>query len=196
VTERVVTIEGRRVRVGTFADAGRLCVTDRSPNGVSGHRYREYQSGTASFIEAAPPPIMVSDPHDPTGPKVPYRDADGNLQVDLGAVAAWNRRRRGQGGWQPPTSVEDLRRTPFLERLLVAARDGVLSVRPGVKRGWQVYVGDEKLPPQRAGQMLSALVRVGAVEAPDPEVRERQFLPLAAAGRGVLTRWGANHPKA
>lgn len=196
MAERVVTIEGRRVRVGTFADAGRLCVTDRSPDGVSGHRYREYQSGGASMVRPAPGPIMVTDPGDPLGPKIPYRDASGALLVDLDAVVAWNAERRGQGGWQPPTSVEDLRRTPFLERLLVAARDGVLSVRPGVKRGWQVYVGDEKLPPQRAGQMLSALVRVGAVEAPDPEVRERQFLPLAGAGRGVLTRWGVNHPKA
>lgn len=191
VAERYVTIDGREVRVGTYADAGALCTPP-----VSGDTYRRYTiTGPAAVMSPpAPGPLDVPDSTDRTGQRrTPLLDDNRAAQIDLDAAAEWDAQRPGSGSWRRPADADGLKPSPMLVRLLVAARDGQLAVRRGNARRvtWRVLVrGVEEPALTRVGQMLAALVSVGAVAAPDPSLREPQPLALLDAGRGVLTRWG------
>lgn len=198
MAERTVEIDGRTVRVGTFADAGRLCVTDRSPNGVSARTYQFYSSPRSRLSDPAPGALQIRDTTDPKAGLIPYRDAQGRLQVDLDAVQEWNRRRPGDGAHGSPDRPETattLRRSPLRERMLVAARDRALVVVRTTPGRWQTWIGDEQLPPHRAGQIRGGLHRLELVVAPDPVGPDRQVLALLPAGAEVLTRWGLDQPE-
>lgn len=191
VAERYVTIDGRRVRVGTYADAGRLCVSEASPSGVSAATYRDYAArggtGRNRAPTAAPGPLSIPDPTDDTGERrIPLLEPGTRAaQIDLDAVVVWNAARPGPRGWQGA-----LRRTPMTVQMLTAVRDGRLVVRPGADQGWWVLVDGEQLTPRRAGQVLSLLVSEKAVSAPDRAVLDEQRLDLLDEGREILTRWG------
>lgn len=193
--ERYVEVEGRRVRVGTYADAGALC----NPP-ISGSTYRRYTL-PGLLDPPAPGPLTIPDPDGGAGTVL----TDGGTRaplVDLDAAIAWDAGRPGSG--RRPQTAATLRETPLRRRLLEAARTGrlvvVRSTRQAARRatedrpeggwGWQTYIGDEQLPSRRAGQSRAELQEFGLLSAPDPAGAKRQHLALLPAGVEVLTRWG------
>lgn len=116
--DQVAVIERDGLRLGTAADAGRLCVTDRSAEGVSGDLYRYYVRE-----QGAPAPYQVKDPI--TRKLTSARDADGRELFDLDAVAAWNDARPGPGSRVNPG--RPVKWTALRWDLLAGARDGRLT---------------------------------------------------------------------
>lgn len=178
MTERTIEIEGRPVRVGTVVDAGRLCVSETSPRGISGERYRQYyRQGTA------PRPLTEpADPRKPDGPRVPVRDGEtGGVLVDLDAVEAWNRDRPGRGGWHwSSVTADTLKHTDARARLLLAARDGTLYV---AESGHTEVDGERQ--ERRVAQSRTSLQQLGILGEPDAQGR----VPLTLVGLKVLARW-------
>lgn len=193
MTERTVQVGGRLVRVGNADDAGRLCRTPKRPEGYDGREYRWQVRRNG-----APSPVQVPDPFPPTGQTPTLVDLliDGRPQFDLDAVEEWNAARPGSGGWRnAAVTAETLPRTETREWLLVAARDGRMTLdlphrrdRPGVAR-----VDGEQLD-SRTAQSRGHMRDLGLLVDPAPDAETRQVL-LPEAGRAALTRWGgANRP--
>jgi len=124
--------DGRRYRVGTAGDAGRLCVTAEAPNGVDGRQYRRMLKKPPRTYEAPPGPIRYRpapeeaemlralnarrgfvgeqlEPPAPAGEVVLTDPVTGHQLYDLDAVERWNAGRPGRGRWQrrKPTDEED-----------------------------------------------------------------------------------------
>jgi hypothetical protein len=88
---------GKRHRVGTADDAGRLCVTAEAEHGVSGHQYRRMVRKPPKTSAPPPGPIDVGGAllMDPDTREALY---------DLDAVRKWNAARPGRGKWRRTTS--------------------------------------------------------------------------------------------
>lgn len=190
VTERVVTLpDGRKVRAGTAADAGRLCVTDRSPNGISGAQYRWYssQSGDGRYRGTpAPGPIMVWDESLGKDVRVPDPETSGNL-YDLDKVEEWNAARPGARR-RTHIQLSTLRSTPVRRRLLDAAATGRLRTVGG-----RTLLDGEQVD-DRTGQSIAELQKVGALEqwaTISPRLREGtdDRIGLTPDGVALRTRW-------
>lgn len=186
MVERVIEVDGRQVRVGNSADAAALCHT------VSGRPLTVDEYHWLVKYQGAPGPLMVPDPEDPDGPRVPSRDpVSGRPRYDLDAAAAFQAARPGQGAHGTHTA-ETLPRSPVRVRLLLAALAGELAVAPGPGA---TLVAEESQSP-RIAQMRTGLERLGLLGAPVGEDASRQRSVLITdAGRAALTRWGDLPPK-
>lgn len=178
MAEQTITIDGRTVRAGTAEDAGRLCVSARSPQGLTPERYRHYYYNAGT----APGPIMVTNPANPDGPPVPARDsATGGKLFDLDAVERWNAARPGRGGWHwSSVTADTLKHTEARGQLLLAARDGRLCV---TDTGHTEV--DGQVQPRRVAQSRTSLQRLGVLGEKDAQGR----VPLTELGIKVLARW-------
>lgn len=179
VAERQVVVDGRKIRAGTAEDAGRICTSPRSPQGISGERYRQY---TNRLRGAVPPgPIMHVDA---SGEVAALRDADGNRLYDLDAVEVWHREQRpGQGRRAATLRLETLRETDNRRQVLTAAKAGRLRIVPELGH---VTIGKTRAAP-RVAQAVTELQGLEALGRPDPETGK---VPITPAGRAVLARWG------
>lgn len=177
VAERIVTIGGKRRRIGTADDAGKLCVTARSPEGVPGRTYYWYWKND----QGAPGPVL-----DERGDQM--RDpATGALLYDLDAAEEWNRSRPGSAvGQRPAQDLASLRRTELRHALLAEAEAGRLTL----DRDGKVRVEELKLPgrfePRRVAQQVGELRRLGAFTGGN---ERRPRLSLSREGRGALERF-------
>lgn len=189
MAERYVDIDGRRVRVGPLAAAAALCHKhDGTP-----YTSKYYQWRVDNDTSDDPPPgrVMVVNPDDPDGPRIPWRDpVTGYPGYPLDDVAAWAARRPGPSSYRPSrVTPETLRRTEGREQVLVVARDGELSVLPGFSardRGPTAIRGQAQ--PKGVAVIRAELERLGLLTPPaegkSGEVR------LTEVGATVLTRWG------
>lgn len=180
MAERELKVGRKKYRAGTSDDAGRLCVSKRSPDGIGGASYRWY----VSVAKTAPGPILVPDPTDPAQ-EVPARDgASGGLLFDLDAVEEWNRSRRGQGGYtRAGFTAETVRHTDLREQLLHVARDGKLRIVPDTGR----TEVDGVLAERRQAQAVTEMRGWGLLSEPAARLGR---VSITAAGRAALTRWG------
>jgi hypothetical protein len=166
--ELVAVIERDGLRLGTAADAGRICVTSRSPGGVSGDMYRYYVRE-----QRAPGPFQVRDPI--TRKPVSARDEQGRELFDLDAVQRWNAERPGPGARVQPG--RPVKFTQLRHDLIAGASEDRLHLRAG--RPW---LGDEELR-SRQVQRLGELVEAGLLRRP---AGERGRFKVTAAGRKWL----------
>jgi hypothetical protein len=150
--DHVAVIERDGLRLGTATDAGRLCVTERSPRGVSGDLFRYY-----GREQDAPGPYKVRDPI--TRELVSARDSRGRELFDLDAVEKWNASRPGMGA-RTVRPGQRVRWSPLRRDLLVGARDGRLRLQQD--RPW---LGDDELG-GNAKQRVGELVEAGLLRRP------------------------------
>lgn len=181
VARRVINgVEQRKaveLRVGTAEDAGRLCVSPRSPNGVDGQTYRKYTRNLRT--EPAPGPVQYIDPA--TGLVATLVDPMTLAQLyPLDEVPPWNAARRP--GARTRATAENLRPTATRRLVLDAAAAGRLSA----DRTGRTVIGAEQQPP-RVAQSVTELCRLGILELDEKARRYR----LTKTGRQVLTRFGA-----
>lgn len=160
----VAVIKSGSLRLGTAVDAGRECVTAKSPEGVPGDVYRFYMR-----TQGAPGPYLVKDQI--TGRPVPARDAEGRELFDLDEVRRWNTARPGPGA----RTGRPVKWTAMREQLLTAARDGHLWL--SAQTGRPVHRSIELTP--RHVQRISELL--------DAELLRR---PRGRGGRYRLSRTG------
>lgn len=160
----VAVIERDGLRLGTAADAGRVCVNPKTGRGVSGPTYRFYVR-----TQAAPTPYLVR--HQITGRKVPARDEQGRELFDLDAVAAWNAERPGPGA----RTGRPVKWTAQREQMLTAARDR------------QLWLSDKTGRPVHESLELTARHTQRISELLDAELLRR---PRGRGGRYTLTRAG------
>lgn len=183
--ERQLEIDGHTYRAGTSEDAGRLCVTSRSPEGVDAATYRYYVTGLKP-ANRAPGPIQVRNP---TGEgTVPARDgATGGLLYDLDAVERWNASRPGRSGYhRAGVDPKDVPFAPGRARLLQAAIEGRIRVLPGPKGRPRTMIDGEPAD-QRSAQAISELRGWGLLGEP---TATRGRVSITKAGRAALKRWG------
>jgi hypothetical protein len=176
VAERVVTVKGKKFRVGTKDDAGRLWTSEESPDGVSGRVYYGYYRNHG----IAPGPLL-----DERGE--PLRDpSTGALQFDLDEVARVNATRPGRGARSHVTDPSRVRRTELRHALLKLVRADGIRYDPRTRRlDWSGELPGTPAP-RRVGQQLSTLREAGALTggtAEEPRVK------LTPAGRKLLTRF-------
>jgi hypothetical protein len=157
------------VRRGDAADAGALCKTERSRDGVSADTYRR----------------MISQLGAP-GPLPGFNPEDGHREYDLGAVERWNAERPGQnkGSWH-----RDIRhRTPMRDEFLSAVAAGEVTVRlqpPTLKA--ELFRGETPLDTRAHSKVYGEFARAEMVAT--PEVGGK--LELTEAGRELLAEWKA-----
>jgi hypothetical protein len=179
----VAVIKRGTLRLGTMADAGRECVTSNSPHGVSAETYRTHKRDSD-----APGPYMVRDPI--TEKLVPARDEHGRELYNLDAVAAWNRRRPGEGRW----AGRPLRKlTPIRWKFLTAAQDGRLSRAHVEGRGLRPFIGDDEMTSRAWTQRLTELIDANLIDPPRDEQGPYQ---LTDAGQRWLEQHRGDYEKA
>lgn len=190
MVERIVDIEGRQVRVGSYADAGALI-------GVNAETARRYASGHATLAVPAPKPITIRDPKDPTGERRVTLRFKGEVQVDLDAWVQWDAGRAGvrgkRGHRAAEVTPETVRRTSGRERLLAGARDGDLRQVRGYQEGKGVTLLAGEPQSARMAQLRSELQDLGVLTEPGPDdwgSDGSYRVRLTADGRRVLARWG------
>lgn len=155
-SDHVAVIERDGLRLGTAADAGPLCITDRSEEGVSGDLYRYYVRE-----QGAPGPYQVKDPI--TRKPVSARDEQGRELFDLDAVAAWNASRPGAGARVVPG--RPVKWSELREVLLAGARDGRLTLN----RDGRTYLEADGEPVEQKArnlQRVGELVDAGLIRRP------------------------------
>jgi hypothetical protein len=212
MAKRYVELDGRRIVVGTIDEAAALCRTnDGRPFTPQNYRFRMRDSGT-------PPPLVQPDEDNPAD-LVPLRNARGKRLFPLyelpaggeldvaplpGAekaravtgyvvtVEEWERTRPRKGGtrlsqYTPAT----LPRTPGREGILVAARDGRLSVAPAARPDRSGPTLIDGVPQSRqVAQTRAVFERLGLLSPPAGEGAMSGAVSLTEEGTAVLTRWG------
>lgn len=179
VVDGVVSKRPRKVRVGTAADAGRLCRTERKPDGVDGDTYTYYTRGLATT--RAPGPVMVWD--EAAEKAFPLIDPETRGYLyPLDEVEAWNAARPGQGSGVGTPTADNLRRTKIRATLVTAAEGGILQVADD---GRTVVHGQPISP--REAQAVTLLRSLGILEP--AEVDGQRRWTLTDVGRRVRDRW-------
>jgi hypothetical protein len=156
------------VRRGNAADAGAVCKTDKSPNGVSASTYRRMVSQLG-----APAPLPG------------YNPETGEKEYDIDAVEEFNRNRQGPGSWHRDIT----HRTPMRHQVLADIAAGRFSVKVvdlqvKVFRDGEPFVGranTRQFTDLQRAKMI-AVSEVGGKVEPTEE------------GRALLEKWNAEVP--
>lgn len=179
ITVAIRVVNGRRL--GSAADAGKLCTTKRAKNGVQASSYRrmrEYAGAPWPWRDPA-----TATPEEPRG--YPSRNPeDGTEEYDLDEVQRWHDQRKGPGQWL--LDVE--RRTPRRLELLEQISEG--RVRSHVEtvtgRGMQVtlMIDGKPIRDRVTTRMVGDFDRHKLITTGDP-------FALTEDGAKVLARWKA-----
>lgn len=163
-----IRVDEHGVRRGNAADAGAVCKTTKSPNGVPAATYRRMVSQLG-----APGPVKGRNPD------------TGEVEYDLGAVEQFNASRPGPGAWH-----HDIKhRTPMRHQVLSEVAAGRFSV---VIEDMQVKVRRDGAPfTGRANtRQFTDLQRAGMIEVPATGGK----VEPTDAGRELLATWDAEAP--
>lgn len=165
MTER---IDADGVRRGNAADAGRLCVTKESPNGVDAATYRRMCSQLG-----APRPLST------------YNPGTGEKEYDLNAVEEWNANRPGPGAWHHDIT----RRTPMRHQVLAEIAAGrftvtIESLTVKIHRDGALWEG-------RANTRVFTDLQRGEMISVPPVGGQVTITPKAEP---VLQRWNTDEP--
>jgi hypothetical protein len=167
------------IRRGVAADAGALCITKDSPQGVDAATYRRMCSQLG-----APRPIQAIDP----ATKQPYElrnPRTGEKEYDLNAVEEWNRTRPGPGAWHHDIT----RRTPMRHQVLAEIDAGRFTV---TIEGLTVKIHrDGELWEGRANTRVFTDLQRGEMVAVPPV---GGAVTITEKARPVLERWNADEP--
>lgn len=156
------------VRRGNAADAGAVCVTDKSPEGVGASTYRR----------------MVSQLGAP-GPLPGFNPDTGEKEYDLGKVEEFNRSRQGPGSWHRDIT----HRTPMRHQVLSEIASGRFTVKienmqVRVLRDGEPFAGranTRQFTDLQRAEMITVPPVGGKVEPTE-------------AGRELLAKWDAETP--
>lgn len=185
IAPRIIRRDG--LRLGTSAEAGRLCVNlTRSPDGVQSGSYRRMREwGNAPGPAIDPATVSRDEPYG-----APYRHPrTGQVLYDLDAVDRWNQAgRKHPGKWwvdvtqMTPTRLDIAR---AIGRGAVTHQTEPVSVHGRKTRTVLLVDGERPATPRIVTRVVNDMARARLVSLDGPGNR----VTFTAAGRELLARW-------